>query len=296
MTAALLLANTGAGSADARRLEACERILRSRWSVEVRVLDEVNDLDEALDERDGRRLVIAGGDGTLHHTVAALYRRGELRDTVLGLVPLGTGNDFARHAAIPFDVQEAARLVMEGREHAVDIIVDDLGEVAVNNVHLGVSAEVSRRGAVWKERLGRIGYGVGLLAASFARSGRWELEIDGELVVDRSRRVLDVSVGNGSMVGGGLALHPAAEPTDGKLDVIISFAAGPLRRVGYGMDLFRGRHLERPDVMRRSCGVLAASGEPFYTCADGEIDGPVERRVWRIEPGLLRMILPDGTG
>ena len=188
-------------------------------------------------------------------------------------------------------MEEAAKVVLSGSVQSVDLVVDDLGNIAVNNVHLGVGAEASRRGAIWKHRLGRLGYGLGMLHASFAPSFRLDVDIDGERVAGRDRPVLEVSVGNGATVGGGLPLNPRADPTDGKLDAIVSFAAGPLRRISYGIDLLRAQQLARPDVMRRSCDAVTVTGEPFYVSADGEIYGPVPRRAWQLERGALRLLL-----
>jgi diacylglycerol kinase (ATP) len=286
----LLLTNAAAGSADRERVDAVVEILQVDGPVEVVLLDAAVDLDQALDGRDGRRLIVAGGDGTLHRTVAALYRRDELGDTELGLIPLGTGNDFARSAGVPLDPEQAAKTLLSGTVQPVDLVVDDAGNIAVNNVHLGVGAEASRRGARWKERLGRVGYAVGLLQASVSRAFRLEVTIDGERVANRDRPVLEVSIGNGATVGGGLPVHPAADPVDGRLDVIVSYAAGPLRRIGYGLDLLRERHPQRSDVLRRYADTAAVTGASFYTSADGEIYGPTPHRAWRIEPGALRLV------
>src|SRR5918997_3467184 len=287
----MLLTNAAAGSADRERVDSVVEILEGDGPVEVVLLDAAVDLDHVLDGRDSRRLVVAGGDGTLHRTVAALHRRGELGDTELGLIPLRTGNDFARGAGVPLDPEEAAKTLLSGRPQPVDLVVDDAGNVAVNNVHLGVGAEASRRGARWKERLGRVGYGVGMLQASVSRAFRLEVMIDGERVATPDRPVLEVSIGNGATVGGGLPLHPGADPVDGRLDVIVSYAAGPLRRIGYALDMLRERHPQRSDVLRRYADTVTVAGEPFYTSADGEIYGPMPHRAWRIEPGAMRMVM-----
>ena len=287
----MLLTNAAAGSADRERVDSVVEILEVDGPVEVVLLDAAVDLDHVLDGRDSRRLIVAGGDGTLHRTVAALHRRGELGDTELGLIPLGTGNDFARGAGVPLDPEGAAKTLLSGRPQPVDLVVDDAGNVAVNNVHLGVGAEASRRGARWKERLGRVGYAVGMLQASVSRAFRLEVMIDGERVATPDRPVLEVSIGNGATVGGGLPLHPGADPVDGRLDVIVSYAAGPLRRIGYALDMLRERHPQRSDVLRRYADTVTVAGEPFYTSADGEISGPMPHRAWRIEPGAMRMVM-----
>ena len=121
------------------------------------------ELDGVLHRRGGRPVVVAGGDGSLHAVVAALHRRNELSATVVGLVPLGTGNDFARGAGIPLDPEKSARLIVEGTIQPVDLIVDCLGEVVVNNVHIGVGAQASHNAKNLKKALGRAGYALGAI-------------------------------------------------------------------------------------------------------------------------------------
>jgi diacylglycerol kinase family enzyme len=287
----LLITNAGAGSTDRERVESVVRILQAGGPVEVVEVEEETDLNRALDGRGDRRLLVAGGDGTLHRAVAALFRRGELAEAELGLIPMGTGNDFARAVRVPLDPDQAAALILNGTIQPVDLVVDDLGDISLNVVQVGVGAEASRRGAFWKERLGRLGYAVGLVQASASRAFSLQIEIDGESVAGPDRPVLEVSVGNGSTVGGGLPLNPGADPTDGKLDVLVSYATGPLRRISYAVDLVRAQQPGRHDVLRRSCDSVTVSGKPFFTSADGEIYGPVSRRQWRLERRALRMIL-----
>ncbi|HET9649805.1 MAG TPA: diacylglycerol kinase family protein [Microlunatus sp.] len=291
----LLISNPAAGGTKAEDLRAAVDVLRSGAEVETATADGPDDVDRLLDRRAGRRVVIAGGDGSLHLTLARLFARGELADTPLGLIPLGTGNDFARGAGVPLDAVPAARLVLDGMDRPVDLIVDDVGGIVINNVHVGLSSEASRHGARWKERIGRAGYPLGVLQAAFQAAFRVVVEVDGELAADADRPVLEVSVGNGATVGGGLPLNPDADPTDGTMDVIVSRAAGPFSRVTYGFDVVRARHPERPDVDRYAAAEVTVSGDPFHICGDGEIDGPTRSRTWRIERRALTMSLPTGS-
>jgi YegS/Rv2252/BmrU family lipid kinase len=290
--ALLVLTNSGAGSSDQRHLDRALAVLRRGADVEVAQTGEDGALDAALDRRQGRTLVVAGGDGSLHLTVSRLYERGELPDTVLGLLPLGTGNDFARGTQIPLDVEEAARVIVARQVRDLDLMIDDSDHLVVNNVHLGIGADAARYGARWKKRVGRVGYPIGLLQASFADPYRLRVTVDDEVVADGEHGLLEVSIGNGATVGGGLALNPDADPDDGRLDVLVARASGAWRRVTYGVDLARGRHPRHRDVVHRSATRVEVSGEPVHLSADGEIAGPITRREWRLLRDAMNVILP----
>jgi diacylglycerol kinase (ATP) len=290
----LLITNADAGATDTENVEKALVVLRSAADVEVCATANPGELDGVLHRRGGRRVVVAGGDGSLHAVIAALHRRHELADAVVGLIPLGTGNDFARGAGIPLDPEVAARLVLDGEVRPVDLIVDCVGSVVVNNVHIGLGAQASRKAHKWKGRLGRLGYPLGaLLAAVNPPFVRLRIEVDGEEVADVAHPILMVAIGNGPNVGGGAEITPEADPEDGRMDVMISFAVGPLARLGYALGFRRGEHHERRDVTYLRAAQVSVTGQSFYCSADGEVYGPERRRSWRVEPGALRMMLPQ---
>ena len=290
----LLITNADAGTTDTENVEKALSVLRDAGDVEVCATSNPGELDGVLHRRGSRRVVIAGGDGSLHAVVAALHRRQELADTILGLIPLGTGNDFARGVGIPLDPEEAARLVVKGDVRPVDLLVDCVGSVVVNNVHIGVGAQASRKASKWKKRLGRVGYPIGaLLAAVNPPFVRLRIEVDGEEVADFAHPILMVAIGNGPNVGGGAEITPEADPEDGRMDVMVSFAIGPVARIGYALGFRKGEHHEREDVKYLRASTVSVSGQNFYCSADGEVYGPERHRTWRVEPGALRMTLPD---
>ena len=175
----------------------------------------------------------------------------------------------------------------------MDLIVDCVGEVVVNNVHIGVGAEASRKADKWKKRLGRVGYGIGAAMASVNPPFvRLRVEVDGEVVARFDQPVLQVALGNGPNVGGGTELNPEADPEDGKIDVMVSFAVGPLARFGYGFGLSKGEHHERDDVRYLRGSTVSVSGQAFYCSADGELYGPERNRTWHVEKGAFSMVLP----
>jgi diacylglycerol kinase (ATP) len=299
----LVISNADAGTADEESLATALGVLREHCSVEVQATSRPGELDSALHRAGSRRIVVAGGDGSLHAVVAALYRRNDLNDAVLGLLPLGTGNDFARANGIPLDIEEAANVICTGTPRARDLVVDEVGEIVVNNVHAGAGAVASRRGAKWKERLhrigvgkvnlGKLGYPIGAVSAAVNPPFiRVRVEVDDQVVVDLDQPILQVAVGNGSHVGGGTELTPHADPSDGKVDVMVSRAIGPLARFGYGAKLMSGRHPERDDVIYLRGTTVSVSGEPFWCSADGEIYGPERYRSWRVEPAAYSLVVP----
>ncbi len=289
----LVITNSDAGSDDTAQLEAALAILRAGASVEVAATANAGELDGVLHRAASRRIVVAGGDGSLHAVVRALHRRRELEGRVLALLPLGTGNDFARGLGIPLDTEEAARVVLAGHVRPVDLIVDEVGEVVVNNVHAGAGAEASRHGARWKKTLGKVGYPIGAaITAVNPPTLRLRVKVDGAIVIDLDEPVLMIALGNGSSVGGGTELNPEADPEDGLIDVVVTRPLSPLARVGYAVRLKRGLHHKHADVLHVSGRTVSISGEEFWCSADGEIYGPERQRTWHVERAAYSLVLP----
>ena len=147
-----------------------------RTGVQPVVVVDMSDatLDEALRAVAGRTVVAAGGDGTLRVLVQHLWQLGLLSHTVVGLLPLGTGNDFAGTVGIPLDAQAAAGVVLSGCSRPFDLLADDGGTVAVNAVHCGVGGLAVKHAGPLKPLLGRTAY---RLAAAWAgaRAQGWDV-------------------------------------------------------------------------------------------------------------------------
>ena len=191
----LVITNSEAGTSDEERLAEALAVLRERASVEVAATSNPGELDGVLHRAGSRHIVVAGGDGSLHAVISALHRRHELENAVVGLLPMGTGNDFARGVGIPLDIEDAARVVLDGKPRTMDLVVDEVGEIVVNSVHVGAGANASRRGQRWKDRLhsigvgkvnlGKLGYPIGAAMTAWNPPIiRVRIEVDGEVVVD----------------------------------------------------------------------------------------------------------------
>jgi YegS/Rv2252/BmrU family lipid kinase len=286
----LVVASPAAGNTDDSTLGSALDVLREGGAdVVVTETGSPDELDAALDRIDGRLLVVAGGDGSLHTVVQALHDRGELASTRLGLIPLGTGNDFARALDLPLEPEEAARTILAGTSRPLDLLVNDHGGVVVNSVHAGVGAAAARAAERWKGRLGRAGYAVGALTTALnPPTVRVRVVVDGRVVCNG--RVLQVAVGNGVFVGGGTALTPEADPTDGVADVLIARPATGWARLAYAAGLLVGRHHLREDVDTCRGRAVEVTGEAFWCSVDGELTGPHHARSWRVEPAAYSLI------
>lgn len=295
----LVITNAAAGTNEDEVLEPALEAMRKRADVKVAATASPDELAEVLAQLDGRQVVVAGGDGSLHAVVQALYDAGLLHRTAVSLLPLGTGNDFARGMGIPLDTLAAVAVVLDGDLRPVDLITDDEGGIVINNVHAGVSAQASRHGARWKQRLGsvnlgKVGYPVGAaIAALRPQMIRLDILVDGNAVSSRKQPVLMLSVGNSSHVGGGTPITPDATPEDGRADVMVSFATGGLSRLGFALTLRKGEHQQREDVRRVRGRVVSIRGRRDFWCsADGEITGPHRAKRWVVQSGALQMVLP----
>ncbi len=290
----LVIANANAGRADDDRLDEALGAVPADVDVRVARTSDAADLAGVLAARDGRTLVVAGGDGSIHAVVAALYELGELSPAdPIGVLPLGTGNDLARTLGIPLDAEAAAAVLATAVPRTLDLLVDDAGGVVVNAVHAVMGAEAARAAASFKDRLGPAAYPVGSVIAGASNTG-WHLrvEVDGAVVADGSEPLLMVGIGNGTSIGGGAPLTPDARPDDGLVDVVVSASTGLLSRLGYALDLREGEHPDRDDVLVARGAAVRISGEEFAINADGEVAGPMTERAWRVLPAAWSALVP----
>ncbi len=303
----LAVVNAAAGTARLREVNAAAAALhsataRQHATTELVATESRADLDRTLQALDGRRLVILGGDGSIHAAVQCLHRQRGLRDAgPVGIVPLGTGNDLARTLQIPLDPEAAARNAVEGSARWMELLVSDTDDTTINAVHLGIGVSAASRGASVKRRLaalklGKLGYPVGAVAAGVAESG-WHLSVsvDGRVIHTGADPVLMVALGLGGTVGGGAQLIPDANPHDGRVDVVVWESVGVIARLGYALGLMDGKHARREDV-RTARGTIievdAADGSSFQVNQDGEILGPFSHRRWEVHHEAWQAVVP----
>lgn len=210
-------------------------------------------------------IVALGGDGTVNEVLNGL----DGLDTALGIIPLGTANDFARQAGIPLEPDHAMDVILGRNPVRVDT-AELNGRRFLNVSTAGIGAEATAETpAEAKEVLGVLAYaitGVRKLAALETQ----EAHFSGP-GFDHTCQFLAFAVGNGRSTGGGTEVTPLAALDDGLLDLVI-FESMPRREIpGALMRVKRGEHVGEDGVQYAQLReLLVESAEPISVNVDGE--------------------------
>lgn len=239
-------------------------------------------------------LIAAGGDGTIHETINGLMQLPQSRRPALAILPMGTGNDFIKAAGIPHDFEKAMAIVQRNSSIAIDvarIVVDHKhSRFFDNNVGIGFDAFVNLESLKIRYLWGMAIYMVAALKSVFKyRHPFVAYRFDS---MERSTRILMLTVGNGVCAGGGFRLTPKARIDDGALDVCCIDSRGRTRML---MDMVRtmnGSHIDRSGVhyfKTRKIVVESDDGLPIH--ADGEVLAIAARHIEiEILPSSIRLI------
>jgi diacylglycerol kinase (ATP) len=241
-----------------------------------------------------RRLVAAGGDGTLNAVVNAASPF--LSQLQLALLPLGTGNDFARSIGVPDDLDGAVEVLRHGTTRRCDAVSFQQGRfrrLFLNVSAGGFSGEVGENlTAERKQSWGPLAYFWAGLQSLPARA-EYELTLtfdDGEPVQERA---FGIAVANARFVAGGWQVAPYAVIDDGMFDVVVARACSLPALAGLASRALLGRHLDDPDerVLFRQARRLEVRSSPLLPLnLDGEVLGD-RCGVFAVEPGAVEMVV-----
>lgn len=290
MSARLILNGKKAGRPDVR--EAVQRVRRAGHALEVRVTWERGDTQrlvaEAAHEGVGR-VIVGGGDGSVNEIVNGLMAVDPAVRPALGMLPLGTANDFATACRVPVDPGAALDLALTGVPTPVDLVrANDLFFANVASVGFG-AAITADTPVELKNFLGGGAYTImGLLKAIDFRPYACAIrtpqgEVQGGVVVG--------AICNGRQAGGGQLLAPAAVLDDGLLDVVF-LRPFPVPSAPQVAAEITGRAAAAEFVTRlRVPWIEVAAHEPLPINLDGE---PIsETRIrFAVVSGGVRMVLP----
>jgi diacylglycerol kinase (ATP) len=295
-TRAALIVNTRSRSGERTFFEALDRLeelgvpLGATYAIRdpVRLPETVR---EVLHEGSGSRLLIlGGGDGSVSSVVDFLAHH----DVILGLLPLGTANDFARTLGIPADVEKACETIAGGKIVDVDLgLAGDNYYVNVASVGLGVGVTQALSPRL-KRRIGALAYPTAAIRAFLSHepfSARLTFP-DGDHEPVEYERLLQVAVGNGRFYGGGMIVAPESGIDDRRLDIYAI-------EIGRHRDLVGvARYLKSGDFIRSdSVGHFRTERVRLETEPDlpVNIDGEVVTRTpqdFSVAHNALRVLVP----
>ncbi len=289
---ALVLMNRCAGGGRAAALEpALRHLLAARPEVALFTPDTPHQAGALVRAQPpGSRVVLVGGDGTVHRLLPALQERG----CCLGLVPAGSGDDIARALGVHGRSLEASlQQALHGPAQTWD-----LGQVTtpheqrffLSSLCMGFDAATAARAHALPEALtGRHRYTLAtLLELLRLRLHGLKLELDDGTVLQGP--ALLSSVLNTSTYGGGLPAAPAARPDDGLLDLLHAGRFSRLGALRMLPTLMAGRHGDHPQVQLLRLRSLALQAQsPLPLAADGEALQPAQQLRVQVLPGALQV-------
>jgi len=260
--------------------------------------DAIHFVKEAVEEG-YRKIISIGGDGTLNEVVNGIFLQETCpsKEISVGMIPVGTGNDWGRMFGIPLVYEGAVNVIKENK-----LLLHDIGIIRylsgneqekryfINIAGLGFEALVVRKTNRQKDK-GRSNnaiYFYNLLTSLISYT-----KADVDIIIDgrRSRcRVFSVNVGNGRYCGGGMRQTPDAVPDDGLLDITVIKDMGRIEIIKNLKILYDGTILSHPKVDGyRANNLRVESDIPLYAEADGESLGhtPVE---FGILPAAIKIV------
>jgi diacylglycerol kinase family enzyme len=251
-----------------------------------------DDLFEALraGAATGRRVVLVGGDGSLHDAAnAPIWRLPEL-----ALVPAGRANNIARALGIPTDPGDALRIAAEAPVQPLDALRVETPTEAVYALEaLSAGFQAEARSGYNGTNSADLRQGLRALVRALRRFTPYRLRArldGGEL---RSASAAQLFLSNLPYFGFGFEVDPGADPTDGRFEAILIEAPRRLRLLRLLVAAYRGRHLGRPGV-RRIPGRRAELTAPLPLVADAVPLGTTTASV-SVERGRLRVAAPAGA-
>jgi len=243
----------------------------------------------------GRRALFAmGGDGTFQALANAAFGA----DVLLGVLPIGGGNDFAAALGLPADPLKAAESILRGKPRLVDLVRVHTAEgrtrLYAGGGGIGLDAEAARYATGAYRRLpGRLRYIASALRALVGYVPiELRIEFPGSDLVPREAKALLAAVLNSPTYGAGLKLAPGAAIDDGFLHVVLIEDIGTREVLWLLPRLLRSGELRTSRVQRwKACKVRLTTRTPSVFHGDGEVLGPTPVEI-ELVPGAVRVLAP----
>ena len=248
----------------------------------------ITDVEELARAAAQKEFVVVGvgGDGTLSRIAGALAGT----RATLGLIPAGTGNDFARTYQIPADPQAAMQIILAGHTVNLDLGIVN-GRYFYNAVGSGLDAAVvADANLTFKKIGGSFGYLLALLRQLiFYRPQRIKITVNDEVHIVKAWLV---TVANACYYGSGMKIAPLADPEDGLLDVIVVLDVHRLNFLRLFPRVYRGQHIFHPAVrVWRGTKIAVEAESPLAVQVDGDLFGQTPLSV-TMKAAVVQLLVP----
>ena len=230
------------------------------------------------------KLIVMGGDGSFNDVLCGIE---SFENVTLGLIPCGTGNDFARSSGHPTDVKKAVEIILKNEPQYIDYI--QLGSVrSLNVVGAGMDVDVLLKYESMKSR-NKINYYIALFdTLAKAKFHHLRITVDDGEPMERS--VFMIGIGNGKFIGSGMPVCPDAKIDDGKLSIVIINELPKNRILGAALRFLKGTHVKM-DVAEVLEGekVLVEILDDSQFDTDGEVLPPIDKLEAKVVSGKLKV-------
>ena len=243
---------------------------------------------ENITSQDGEGTIVAvGGDGTLHEILNGFK---DFDNYSLGIIPTGTGNDFAATAGIPRSPARAAEIIAYKAPVKIDYIALQSGLRSLNSVGYGIDSDVLKF-AYRSKRRGKSTYFFALLKAVRRCKGfNYTVKYNG---VEEKKFGFIAAIGNGAQFGGGIKMFPRAKIDDGKMNFITVDYLSKIKILGAFIKLMRGKADKIKGATAVACTEceIIPDEENFCIQAEGELyeNMPIQAK---LIAGGLKFYLP----
>ena len=244
------------------------------------------------------RVIIVGGDGLLNEGVNGIMEATEkiFSNFALGIIPTGSGNNFAKEIGIPRDIKKAFQIIRKDKNISVDI-----GKINnrffINCASFGFDGLVNKLANELKEKyqfLPREGsYLLAALKEILIRIPSFEIKIKGE-EIDLEEKVVMAAITNSQSYGAIFKINPGALVNDQKLNLCLIGEVGRMRALSDILRVIKGNHLNLPEVkmLKFSSPLTISSPEILPYEIDGEVPEPEKEYQISILPKALKILVP----
>ncbi len=284
----------GRGRAGKRAPRICELLGEGGFPLEIHLSQHMGNLEEQVRScvnSGGRRIVAAGGDGSVHEATNGIMRANG--DATLGVIPSGTGNDFAKAAGITLDWEHATKLLTQriaANEQSRQVDVGKMNDrYFANGAGVGFDARVTRIARSCRLPIGDLVYLFGIFRgmAEGIATPHMRITTDGDV---RTGPITLANIASGPWIGGMFNMAPMAKNDDGKFDLLIVAPVSRPRILALLPKLMSGKHMGEKEISHETVTrVLIESDEPVDSHLDGEMQPMQQRFEIELLPGALHL-------